>query len=156
MSGMAPGSMYFLLGSGTSVAGPDGFSVVRIEHDGVVLTRNIEIKEGDQLTGLRIVVAYGRAAVRGILTVENGPLPEGARIFVGLTKPGEMNFRSATVDARGHFLIEGLPAGTYHLVAVAAGGVIQPPRTVRQPLTVRDGEVADVTITIDLNAPVKP
>jgi hypothetical protein len=72
----------------------------------------------------------------------------------GETFPG---FRPTTPDERGHFLIEGVPAGTYELSVMILGVPSSgPPRTVKQEVTVPDGGVRDLTITIDMSAPVKP
>jgi hypothetical protein len=75
-----------------------------------------------------------------------------------VSKPGETlpNFRGATVDARGHFLVDGLAAGTYELTASVTTGT-PPMRSTKKEVTVADGDVTEITITIDMNAdPVKP
>ena len=95
-----------------------GFVISRIEREGIVPVRTLEIRSGEQITGLRVVVTYGTGTVRGVVKFENGSLPSGSQIAVLLTKPGEtsdMNMRPAQVDSRGHFVIEGLAAGSYEL-----------------------------------------
>ncbi|HJS25255.1 MAG TPA: hypothetical protein VJ751_12930 [Pyrinomonadaceae bacterium] len=53
--------------------------------------------------------------------------------------------------------MEGLAAGTYELSAViTTGSAPTPPRTVKREVTVTDGAVTDVTITVDMNAPARP
>ena len=138
--------------------GPDlrGFSLSRVERDGVITTRTVEIKDGEHIAGLRVFVSYGNATLRGVVKVENGP-PTGGRIFVRLTKPGDTSpqgFRPPPVDARGHFLMEGVPPGTYelHVQVSGAGG----PRSVKREVVLQDGVVTDVTITIDASTPPKP
>lgn len=108
---------------------------------------------------MRVIVTYGSATIRGVVKIGDGPLPEGTRVFIRVSKPGETlpNFRPTTVDARGHFLMEGLAAGTYELSAViTTGSAPTPPRTVKREVTVTDGAVTDVTITVDMNAPARP
>jgi hypothetical protein len=140
---------------------PRGFTIVRMERDGVVATRGIEIKDGEQVIGVRVILAYGNAVIRGVVTAENGPLPEGTRVTVSLTKPGERNsplIRPPMVDARGRFLIEGIPAGTYELTAII-GMTTQraPARMFKRVVTVQEGSTQDVTITVDLAAtPASP
>ena len=131
----------------------------RIERDGVagLPSAGIELKDGEQLTGIRIVLTYGNATLRGVVNVENGTLPNGARVFVRLTKPGEKlsTPRFTEVDARGHFLSEYLVPGVYEVQATVGGGGM-PQRTVEREVNVQDGVVTDVTITLDLSTPPKP
>ncbi|HEY3582056.1 MAG TPA: carboxypeptidase-like regulatory domain-containing protein, partial [Pyrinomonadaceae bacterium] len=90
-------------------------------------------------------------SLRGVITVENGTAPPNTRFFVRITKAGEnnSNIRPPQVDARGHFLIEGLPAGVYDVSAsmTGAAGRLKP---VKQSVTLIDGVVTDVELTIDL------
>jgi hypothetical protein len=123
----------------------------------------VEIKNGDQISGVRVMVSYGNATVHGVVKLENGTLPAGARIFVRVSRPGENGpptIRPPQVDARGHFIMEGLPAGTYDFTAVIANPIpgplppgTPPPRPVsgKQQASVSDGVVNDVTITVDLS-----
>ena len=131
-----------------------GFTVVRIERDGVVQPRGIEIKNGDQISGVRVVISYGSAIVHGTVRLENGTLPAGARILLRVKKVGEVtsNLRPPTVDTRGHFIVDGLPAGTYEFAAsvFVPGASSSPPRA-NQQVTVADDVVTELTITIDLN-----
>ncbi|HKG47157.1 MAG TPA: carboxypeptidase regulatory-like domain-containing protein [Pyrinomonadaceae bacterium] len=159
LTGLPGGTVSLNLGSKTGPFPPKGLSLVRVEREGVSLAHGIELREGEQLTGLRLVLAYGTATIRGVVKLENGTLPEGARIFVRLTKPSEQlsNLALPTVDARGHFLIEGIQGGTYQIHALIGGPhPVLPPRMVRREITVQDGVTTDVTLTIDMSAPPKP
>ena len=131
---------------------PKGFTITRIERDGMVSTRGLEIKDGEQVSGVRVFVSYGNATLRGVITVENSSLPHKGRIFVRLTKPGETfsNLRPAIVDERGHFLMEGIPGGTYELQ------VIIPNRTIKREVTLQDGQTTELTINVDLSKPQEP
>lgn len=159
LAGLSGGTINLTLGSMMSPAAK-GFVIMRVERDGIVTpSSRLEIKDGERLTAVRVVVSYGTATIRGIVKVENGSLPDGARVIVRVGKQGETfpGIRPTTVDERGHFLIEGVPAGTYELSAMVFGVPSSgPPRTVKQEVTVPDGGVRDLTITIDLSAPVKP
>jgi len=138
---------------------PKGFSIARIERDGVTLPRGgIEMKDGEQLTGLRVVLSYGNATLRGVVNVENGELPPGGRIYVRLARPGEKlsNLRSPQVDARGHFLLEGIPAGTYEVHASVFLPQMQAGRMTMREVTLQEGVTTDITLTIDLTPPQKP
>ncbi|HEX6719043.1 MAG TPA: carboxypeptidase regulatory-like domain-containing protein [Pyrinomonadaceae bacterium] len=143
---------------------PKGLTISRVERDGVSSSR-LEIRDGEQVTGVRVIVSYGTATLRGVVKAENGTLPEGARFFVRLNKAGEsgmpnpMAMRPPQVDARGRFLIEGIPAGTYELTANLMITTPTPApfaRPAKKEVTVQDGVTTDVTITIDLSTPPKP
>jgi hypothetical protein len=158
LGGLASGNHNFQLGAPSSPFPPKGFSISRIERDGIV-SRGIDIKEGEQVTGVRVVLSYGTATIRGLVKVENGSLPEGARIFVRMTKPGEplSMMRPIVVDNRGRFLVEGLSPGTYELLATIVGiPTSGPPKNGKREVTVQGSETIDVSMTIDMGAPVKP
>ncbi|HEX8719739.1 MAG TPA: carboxypeptidase-like regulatory domain-containing protein, partial [Pyrinomonadaceae bacterium] len=58
-----------------------GLSLSRIELNGANVASGIELKEGEQLTGVRIVLAYGSGVVTGQAGFEGGALPPGARVI---------------------------------------------------------------------------
>ncbi|HEU4875528.1 MAG TPA: hypothetical protein VFT44_20635 [Pyrinomonadaceae bacterium] len=159
LAGLSGGTINLTLGAMMSPVAK-GFVIMRVEREGIVTpSSRLEIKDGEQLIGVRVVVSYGTATIRGIVKIENGSLPDGARLHIRMGKQGETfsGFRPTMPDERGHFLIEGVPAGTYELsvmiIGVPSSG---PPRTVKQEVTVPDGGVRELTITIDMSAPVKP
>ena len=57
LKGLPAGMAHVTLSSGRFL--PEGFNFVRLERDGVAMPRGIEIKEGEQVTGVRVVIAYG-------------------------------------------------------------------------------------------------
>jgi hypothetical protein len=161
LSGLPGGTINFMLGGQNTPFPPKGMTITRIERDGIPATgRGIEIKEGEQVTGVRVVLVYGNASVRGFVKLENGSLPEGARIFVRITKPGEntSTFRSPQVDLRGFFLMEGIPGGTYEISANVVGSMNAPirPRSAKREVTLQDGVVTDLTITLDMGEAPRP
>ena len=164
LGGLAPGTVNVFLNA--AIGNPSdtkGYMISRIERDGVQVAQRIEVKEGEQVSGLRLIIAYGNATLRGVVRFENGALPPQGRIFARLVRPGEnpdmSMMQSPQVDARGHFMLEGLPAGMYELhVSVTAGvGVTARgwPRTTKQLVNVQDGIVNEVVVTIDLGATPK-
>lgn len=155
--GLSPGRVNFWLAAPFQNAAK-GFMISRVEHNGVVMTGGLDIKEGEQLTGVRIIVIYGTASVRGVVKVENGPLPPAARLFVRLSKAGApfTALGSAPVDERGHFLVEGLPAGIYELSITAYPPTIKMPPSAKREINVQEGVVNQVVITLDLAPPPKP
>jgi hypothetical protein len=59
------------------------------------------------------------------------------------------------VDERGHFLMDGISAGTYDLLMfLNLPG--QSPRNIKREVTLQDGQTLDLTINVDLNEPQKP
>ncbi len=154
VQGLPGGMLNFNVGGVSIPYSTRGFSIARIERDGVRMERGIEIKDGEQLTGVRVVLAYGTGKLRGVVNLENGPAPNGARFYVRVFKSGQplSNFRPPEVDARGHFLIEDLPAGVYEIQA----GVTGFPQTVKREISVQDGATTDITITIEQPQTPKP
>lgn len=137
-----------------------GFTLARIERDGVVQSNGIQIQNGEHVSGVRLVMTFSSGSIRGVVRIENGTLPPTARMLVQIMKAGDQTPfpRAAEVDARGHFLIEGLPAGSYEIRVLAYAPEWQqqrrrPPMSVKQIVTVNDGGATDVTLTLDLTAP---
>lgn len=156
LAGLAGGTLYLNLGNPSRPLPPKGFNITRMERDGVISTRGIEIKEGEQATGVRVFVSYGSAIIRGVVTLENGPLPQGTKVSISLTKSGErsMGVRPPLVDERGRFLIEGITAGTYELTTIIGITTQQAPaRVFKRMVTVQEGSTTDLTITVDMAAP---
>ena len=155
IKGLEAGTAFILLGATIDRTLLKGFTVTRIERDGIIQARGLEIKNGDQISGVRMVVSYGNATVHGVVNVENGTLSPDARLFVRVNKAGETrpNLPAPQVDARGHFMIEGMPAGTYDfsvtVISAQTPGTRLP--TARQQVSVADGVVTDVVITLDLS-----
>ena len=105
----------------------------------------------------------GRLAMIGGLSRVTQDVPPfvmvegGISQIVGLNKVGDANWNTGggtVVDARSHFLIEGLAAGAYELtVSAYVPEWRQRPRTSKQLVTVTDGAATDVILTIDLTPP---
>ena len=143
----------FLLG-----VGPSGFAISRIERDGLVQNSGVEVKDGEQVTGLKIFLNVNTGTIRGVVKTEHGELPPTARISVWLTNSGAeagrmqpQPMQPATVDSRGHFIVEGVAAGTYDVNA----NVFVPDKrrafSAKQQVNVSDGVVSEVTLNIDLS-----
>jgi protocatechuate 3,4-dioxygenase beta subunit len=133
-------------------------TILRLERDGMVQPRGIEIKAGEQVNGIKVVLSYGTGSIRGQLKYENGTLPPEARVGVWIKKPGETEptLRGNSVDVRGHFLLEGIAAGTYELnvsVNVNTGRRLPP---LKQMVNVADGAVTDVEVIVDLQPAPNP
>ncbi len=130
-----------------------GIVISQIERDGVVQPDGIQIQNGEQVTGLRVIATHSTGTIRGKVKIENRPLQSDWRVFVSLVKLGEQsNWMPPEVDARGHFIAAGLTSGSYEIWAtVYTPGSPQTARSSKQLVTVADGVVSEVTITVDLN-----
>jgi len=154
MGGLKEGSLSFRAFS-NSGGSTTGLTVARIARNGVVETRSIEIKDGEQVEGLKIFVTVGTGTIRGTIK-GNGELPPTAQISVWFSQAGADTTRvqpqSVLVDSRGHFVAEGLAAGTYEVnVSVFVPGANRRVPSAKQQVTVSDGNVTEVTIPVDLS-----
>ena len=159
LSGLPGGKMNMMIGSNNNPYPPTGFNIARVEREGISSPpQGIEIKDGEQMTGMRVVLVYGAATLRGVVNLENGTLPEGARIFLRLVKSGETgsSLRPPQVDARGRFMAEGIPPGTYEVQASIGGAALMQPRSAKREISLQDGVTTDITLTIDMSAPPPP
>jgi 5-hydroxyisourate hydrolase-like protein (transthyretin family) len=153
------------LASGTATLGVFSsiaqFRIARVELNGVLQPRGIEIKPGEQITGVKVVVNYGNATIRGSVVVQNGAVPTGARIFVWLRKTNEDPYASGSMinatpqlDARGQFVVENMFPGTYEIHAgLAVPDAGQHMFYKKQDVVVTAGSNNVVNITLDLSSP---
>jgi hypothetical protein len=143
------------------------FSIKRIERNGAEIRTALEIGRGEQITGVRIVLAYANGSVRGQVKIAGGKLPEGwqLRVYAAPVKTTDVNepypaFQSgggfAVVDEKGRFVIERLTAGEYDLRLYPvvrrshydwenAPGIEE----VKQRVTVSSGAETPVTLDFD-------
>jgi len=151
ISGVAPGAARLQLANTTS------FRIVRVERNGVVQGRTVDIKEGEDVS-LRVVVGYGNGIIRGSVDVINGPLPAGARFYVSVRSISDDPMISSNttpsveVDARGQFAVEGLFPGTYEVSAVVwtPNGNATVLGDKKQQVVVTAGSVSNVNLSIDV------
>ena len=137
------------------------FRIIRMERDGIV-ARDIEIKEHEQITGLRVIVGHANGAISGVIRQPDGfELPPTGRLRVVVRRTEDLVLSSyiapADADARGHFRIEGLIPGTYEILVGVF--VTSPPSRnpsmppTRQTAVVTSGAVTDVEITLQVPKP---
>src|SRR5204862_4699549 len=118
MTGLTSGLANFSLGS--MFGERKGLSLSRVERDGIVQPRGLEIKGEEEITGVRLVLKYTSGVIRGSIKVENGEFPPKTQFSAWLNnRTGDVASaqQTALVDARGHFVIEGLADGTYEVNA---------------------------------------
>lgn len=154
ISGMEKGLVHFRFGSRTNAT--KHIALARVERDGITLPQGITVKDGEQITGVRLVVKYRTGAIHGQVKVEGDELLPNSRMSVWLTRIDDDRLSSRMegnpapqLDTRRRFVVDGLAAGTYE-VSVA---VFDPNRTDTQKLftqqvTVADNAVSEVTVVV--------
>ena len=157
LAGLPGGTAYLNIGPFLNMEDLKGFVVSRVERDGVAQPAGLAVGEGEQVSGIRVIVDYGTAVLRGRVNVQNGTLPPGARIIVRLASPGySSNLRQLVVDERFHFVADGIPAGTYEVSVMAFSSTSRLAKPVKQQVVLQNNSVTDVTIAFDLSDVAKP
>jgi hypothetical protein len=137
--------------------GSRDIDIVSIEQNGV-LEKVINLKDGEQVSGLRVVIRYSNftGAINGQVKFEDGELPPGSQVFLSVNpleeRPSRLPFSSSgsspPVDSRGRFILRQLEAGIYEISV----SVFVPGQTSyyapKQQVTVTNNAVSDVTITV--------
>lgn len=150
IAGVQPGLVTFWIGG-------DRLYVVRTERQGIAYPQGIELREREQITGLRLIVGIANGAIQGTIKLEGGVIPAGHLVSVTLNRLGDPipmtdSSKSAEVDARGNFFAGDLLPGTYDVTASYAPDIQTPWRRTTQQVVVTNGAVVNVTLTIDPNA----
>ena len=141
-------------------AGTSPLRIVRIERNGVDLREGVEVRPGEDINGLRLVLSAGSSVLRGDVKIEGGPL-EGLNLYVMYrpTNGDPHSFYRAELDARRHFVIKGLVPGEYELMIGPMSVEISGERgsrmmnrmpTVKQTVAVGAGADAEVTLVMTL------
>ncbi len=158
ISGLRPGKLRLMLGWPPV----KGLTLVRVERENAEMRDGIEITEGANVTGVRVLLAYGNAVIRGQVNVTGGVLPQGVRMMVsarraGANTPGlmPMGILPSNVDARGRFAIEGLAAGDYELQLRLFGPDYMNVQPLKQTVSIPEGGETPVTFAVNLNALVR-
>lgn len=152
VGGLRPGVVQFGIW-GRRIGPMVAFEVIQIERDGVVVQPGgVEIKAGEQIKGLRLIVKARTGHIRGVVKLENGQLPF-SQVHVTVKKFGDMGGPSLRTDDRGRFMSEPMAPGVYELVVHAYRSQGQG-RSVstKQQVVVADNQVTDVTLTLDLKS----
>src|SRR5262249_15674952 len=106
VQGLSEGKASFQFGS--VPAAIRCLTVLRVEQNGVPRSRGIDIKSGEQLTGLQFILGYGTITLRGELKVIGGTLPAEQRFSVRARRTDQTNevLYGGSIDVRGNFQIE--------------------------------------------------
>ena len=159
ITGIRPGKVS-LLSFMPRGGGPAALRLLRIERNGMELRDGVDVRSGEDINGLRLVLGTGSSVLRGDVKIEGGPL-EGVNLYVMYrpTNGDPRTFYRAELDARRHFVINGLTPGDYELVIGPMSVEISGERgsrmtnrmpTVRQTVAVAAGADAEVTLVMTL------
>jgi hypothetical protein len=146
LEGLSPGKYRLSL---SGVRNENKFSLLRVEHFGADKTDGVDVAVGQPVNGLRVVVAYGSATLRGQVTVVGGTLPENARMFGTLykVKDGENSYyKPLNPDANGRFIVDGIVSGNYE-VRVRISGIR---KVFKQQVNINGGET-EIKVVADLS-----
>ena len=151
---LRPGKLMISINGRDRTVTPD-FVLLAIEHNGADKSQGFQLKEGENISGVRLVLGYGTGVVRGTVRVEGGPLPSGTYLDAAFIRPGSsLTIAHTRVDARGQFVFERVPPGNWELGvnAYVQGGVV----SARQAIVTSNGVATEITITLDVSAKKKP
>jgi hypothetical protein len=153
ITGLQSGRLHFMLIGLTKGPGTRNLEVVRMERNGAVQPDGIELKDGEELAGIKLVVKEFSGAIRGVIKFENGELPpsELALLITRLDRDNanpEITSPAPQWDSRNRFLFRSLAPGTYEVKVVghAPGGKV----SAKQQVTVSANAVSEVTLTLTL------
>ena len=138
--------------------GMQRFHIIRVERAGVAQTQGIEVKDREQITGLRLIVNYASGAIQGVIKLDGGSIPASSNVHVSVKRLGDLPTpfssmqQSFQVDARGQFFAEGLLSGTYEVMVAYAPDLRSPWRRATQQVVVTNGAVSNVTLNVDTSA----
>jgi hypothetical protein len=145
VQGLRPGPLRF---TSKSPFGQNSFRIIRVELNGRPEGDALSVSDGQNLTGVRIVLAYGAGIIRGYMTVQGGTLPDGTAVRVSAQSTGISPVRTSSgwVDTRGRFEIRGLVDGRYVVSAPGVPGA----KAFPQIVTVADGQAPEITVVLDM------
>jgi protocatechuate 3,4-dioxygenase beta subunit len=159
ISGLRPGRAIINLMQ-LSPSAPKEFLILRIESNGVEQHNGIEVGQGEQITGARVVISSGAGVIRGEVEINGGQLDD-VRLYLLYQRSGvdSQSYGRVDVDARGHFVIEKLFTGNYELLigpmsvevtGDAGGKTMSRMPTVKQTVSVRSGAESAITLVLTL------
>jgi protocatechuate 3,4-dioxygenase beta subunit len=165
LSGLTPGKLRL----GTMSETMKGLTMTRVELNGANVNAGFQVAEGAQVTGVQIVLTFGTAVLVGQTTYVNGTPPQNARVMafarlVGHTQ-GPAPTRSAEVDARGYFRIEGIAPGEYEVIVQVfdftprpggGGPRMAPLRSEPQHVAVGEGGETKVSAVVNFQPQPEP
>jgi hypothetical protein len=155
ISGVQPGNVHISLVHGLVHR---KLSVVRIERNGVVQAKGIEVLANENPSDIQIILAKAVGVVRGQLNFIDGSMPDDVTLLVNARRVDENVFAyggQEGVDAKGRFKFENLLPGEYEInVSMMSEKFVMTDKNKRrafelkQAVTVTNETEASVTFTL--------
>lgn len=153
INGIRPGKVII------SASHPDSknFTLVRVERNGIEVN-GLDVAQGEQITGIRLVFKYGNGVVAGRVEIKGGTLPPNSQMFVRLVPEGASpqeywRTKHSQIDARGSFSIDGLAQGNYKaqlMVLMPGDDVYKILPKAEQLVAVTGDTRQEITLVLDL------
>ena len=139
LGGLPPGVANIFTVRGQNV------SLLRVEQEGVE-KQVLDLREGQRVTGLRVVLSIGTGTIRGEVRAQDGEMP--GELFVVAQREGIGRDWTATVDIRGHFVLEGMPWGQYDVTLSQRKSTGTSMKPLKQKVTVSDNTESRVVFDV--------
>jgi carboxypeptidase family protein len=126
----------------------------RVEREGAEVRDAFKLNSGEQVMGVRVVLAPATGALRGRMNLP-GPLPDGSSLELTLRPAGggEQSERPLQLDMGAGFVAQNLPAGDYEIIVklknVDSGGNQASVEVSRRRVNVRDGATTEIVLTVE-------
>jgi protocatechuate 3,4-dioxygenase beta subunit len=165
LKGLRPGTARVTVNS--DPRGNGVFALKRTERSGVDVTSGFEIRRGETITDVVVVLARANCAIIGKVTLQGGTLPKNAQLFAFARKPGSKDDEddsdgfdsnvggSSAIDKDGNFKIENLVPGQYEVVVSVNVGFNEKdgtPKTreAKQIVNLAEGQELEIELVLDL------
>ncbi len=148
LTGLRPGRMRFDLRGQQQ-----GFSILRVEHNGAELRDSLAVKSGEQLNDVRVIISYANGIVRGSVNFVGGLLSNESQVKVELRRTGGTTItRVVEMDSNKRFVLQGIADGEYEMVArlLARSSNTLVSTSAPQRLRVTNGTTPDITLTLNV------
>jgi hypothetical protein len=129
--------------------------IIQTERDGLEQPRGIALKEGEQVTGLTVVIARGTGVISGELKYVNGSPPFGMHVQLRVTRTDKVVPLTATEADAAISASSACRREVIGLIAMLAS-VPRPPPSVRQQFNIATGSVIEIIVTFDLSSVQTP
>ncbi|HEY6401801.1 MAG TPA: carboxypeptidase-like regulatory domain-containing protein, partial [Blastocatellia bacterium] len=126
----------------------------RVEREGAEVRDAFKLNPGEQVMGVRVVLAQATGALRGRVNLPS-PLPDGSSLELTLRPVGggEQSERPLQLDMGAGFVAQTLPAGDYEIIVklknIDSGGNQASVEVSRRRVNVRDGATTEIVLTVE-------
>jgi len=131
---------------------PLPLNFVRTERDGLKVD-GLDIQLGEELTGVRLVMAYATGGIHGFVKLDDGSAAQGLIGLASVWQGNKPAGNRSVVNQNGEFILQNLVAGEYKLM-VAAHDAIGRSWQVEQKIKIDDDKITEARMVFD--SKVKP